>query len=121
MAGATGTTVAATGGRSAAYAQDVTDPPEDAFFELAAEIADGERWLVIRADGWDDMQRRLAEAMDDLSVRRRQALIMLIFALVEKIVTPDQVQRWTDERDLSRDEVIEELIGWLRDARRTSG
>ena len=89
----------------------------DVFLELAAEIADGERWEVIRANGWEDMQRRLAEIMDDLSVRRRQALMMLLFALVEQIVTPAQIRAWTVTHDLSDEAGVEELIAWLRAAR----
>lgn len=97
----------------------MSDPaPPDAFLELAAEIADGERWQVIRADGWEEMQERLAGIMDELSVRRRQALIMLLFALVEQIVTPVQVQAWTAAHDLSSGEGIEALISWLRQNRR---
>ncbi len=97
----------------------MSDPaPPDAFAELAAEIADGDRWQVIRADGWDQMQERLAQIMDELSVRRRQALIMLLFALVEEVITPVQVRDWTAAHDLSGEEGVEQLISWLRGARR---
>jgi hypothetical protein len=93
----------------------------DAFLEFAAEIADGERWKVIRADGWEDMQARLAEAMDDLPVRRRQALMMLLFALVEQYISPDEVREWTAAHDVSGDDGVEAMIAWLREARRDRG
>jgi hypothetical protein len=96
---------------------DADAPGPDAFLQFAAEIADGERWKVIRADGWEDMQVRLAEAMEELPVRRRQALIMLLFALVEQFVTPEDVRDWTAAHDLSGDDGVEALIAWLRQAR----
>ncbi|MGH8981098.1 MAG: hypothetical protein ACRDWE_08765 [Acidimicrobiales bacterium] len=94
------------------------DDPYDAFLEFAIEFADGDRWKLLRADGWEDFERRLAETVADLSVRRRQALIMLLFALVEEIVAPVDVRRWLDVHDVSTDGGIEELITWLRETRR---
>jgi hypothetical protein len=94
-----------------------TAQPMDAFFEFAVEIADGERWKVLRADGWGDFERRLAETVADLPVRRRQALIMLLFGLVEELVTPDDVREWTLGHDVSSDDGVEALISWLRQRR----
>lgn len=95
-------------------------PEYDAFVEFAAEFADGQRWKLLQAEGWDDLQVRLAEVIGDLPVRRRQALMMLLFSLVEDLVTSAEVRAWIDDHDLGTDEGIEALIGWLRE-RRTSG
>jgi hypothetical protein len=89
----------------------------DAFMEFATEFADGERWRVLRAHGWDDFERRLAEALGDLTVRRRQALIMLLFSLVDSLVDPSEVRAWIDAHDVATDDGIEALIRWLRDRR----
>ena len=89
----------------------------DAFLAFAAEIADGERWEVLQADGWEDMQERLARVMGDLPVRRRQALMMLLFALVEGFVTPEDVRLWLGGNDVGTDRGLEALIEWLRRAR----
>lgn len=94
----------------------VTDR-EDAFIELAAEFADGDRWKVLRNDGWEDFLARLAEAVGDLPVRRRQALMMLLFSLVEETVRPEDVRAWLDGNDVGDDEVLEEFIAWLRSRR----
>ncbi len=93
----------------------------DSFLDFAAEIADGERWEVLRADGWDDLQERLAEVIGMLPVRRRQALMMLLFALVEEFVTPQQVRTWLAAHDVSADRGLEALISWLRQARAARG
>lgn len=95
-----------------------SDLPTDVFFEFAVEIADGERWELLRADGWEEMQARLAEVMGDIPVRRRQALMMLLFSMVEELVTPDQVKTWMALNDVSSEAGVEELIGWLRRVRR---
>lgn len=89
----------------------------DAFLTFAAEIADGERWTVLRADGWDDLQERLAQVIGDLPARRRQALIMLLFALIEEYVTPEEVRQWIDTHDLAGDDGVEQIIAWLRQSR----
>ncbi len=89
----------------------------DAFYEFAMEFADGERWKLLRAEGWGDFEERLAEAVGDLPVRRRQALMMLLFALVEEIVTPPDVQDWMGAHDVSTDDGVEAIIAWLRQRR----
>jgi len=93
----------------------------DAFFEFATEFADGERWKLLRAEGWEDFERRLAETVADLGVRRRQALIMLLFALVEEMATPSDMREWMAGHDVTTDDGIEELIAWLRERRRAIG
>jgi hypothetical protein len=89
----------------------------DAFYEFAMEFADGERWKLLRAEGWDDVEERLAEAVGNLPVRRRQALMMLLFALVEEVAAPSEVQDWMGAHDVSTDDGVEALIAWLRQRR----
>jgi hypothetical protein len=91
--------------------------PLDIFFDFASEFADGERWRLLRSQSWDDFQERLAEVVGELPVRRRQALMMLLFALIEGFVDSDDLADWMSDHDLTRDEGIEEMIGWLRDRR----
>ena len=89
----------------------------DAFVEFAVEFADGQRWKLLQTDGWEDLQERLAEVIGDLPVRRRQALMMLLFSLVEDLVSSAEVRSWIDGHDLSTPAGIEELIAWLRQRR----
>ena len=100
-------------------AASMSDPAAraDAFLEFATEFADGERWKLLQSEGWEDFEVRLAETIGDLPVRRRQALMMLLFALVEELVTPADVRSWIDGHDVTTDEGIEALIGWLRGRR----
>ena len=94
--------------------------PADVFLEFATEFADGERWRLLRAENWDDFQERLAETVGDLPVRRRQALMMLLFALIEGFVDSDDVAAWIGGHDLTTDDGIEAMIGWLRRKRLTA-
>jgi hypothetical protein len=89
----------------------------DAFFEFATEFADGERWRLLRSQGWDDFVERLANSVGDLPARRRQALMMLLFVLIEEIVGPDQVRGWLEDHDVRTDSGVEEMIAWLRSLR----
>jgi hypothetical protein len=89
----------------------------DAFLEFASEVADGERWRLVRAEGWTDFEERLAVTVGDLPVRRRQALMMLLLALAEELVSPEEVRAWVDGHDLSGDDGIEGMIAWLRSRR----
>ena len=95
----------------------VSDPPMDAFLEFATEFADGERWKVLRSDGWDDFVERLADAVGDLPPRRRQALMMLLFVLMEELASPEEVRAWLDDHDITTDGGIDDLITWLRQRR----
>jgi hypothetical protein len=98
----------------------VTTPPpsssssSDAFGSVLAEIADGRRWALLRADGWDDFIERLSNLIAELPVRRRQALMMLLFALAYDQLTPDDAKAWLDDHDVSGDDGLESMISWLR-------
>lgn len=89
----------------------------DPVFDFATEFADGERWKLLQSHGRAEFEVRLAETIGDLPVRRRQALMMLLFALMEDVVTPADVRSWMDGHDIGSDEGIEALIGWLRQRR----
>lgn len=91
--------------------------PVDVFLEFASEFADGEQWKLLRADNWEEFQERLAEAVGDLPVRRRQALMMLLFALIEGFVDSDDLSGWMADHDITDDDGIEAIIGWLRQRR----
>ena len=93
------------------------DDAVDAFFEFATELADGERWRLLRAQGWDDFIERFANTVGDLPPRRRQALMMLLFALVEELASPDDVRAWLSVHETGDDAGIEQLLGWLREVR----
>lgn len=93
----------------------------DAFLQFASELADGERWKVLQAEDWEAFQERLAEVVGDLPTRRRQALIMLLYGLVEGFVSPPDVAEWMEAHDVTGDEGVEALIGWLRARRSERG
>lgn len=95
--------------------------PADSFLQFASELADGERWKLLRSDGWEEFQERLAEAIGELPVRRRQALMMLLLSMTEGTVGPEEVRTWFDVHNPDSDEEVEGLIGWLRDRRSERG
>jgi hypothetical protein len=95
----------------------MTEPTENPFAEFVTELADGKKWALLRADGWDDFVERLTTIIADLEPRRRQALVMLLFALVDHQVAPDEVQEWLDEHDTESDEGLHQMITWLRQFR----
>src|SRR5579875_1362269 len=93
----------------------------DAFLGFATEFADGERWKLLQSEGWDDFQVRLAEVVGELPVRRRQALMMLLLAMVDQTVDSAQVREFLDAHDASTEEGVEAVIAWLRQKRRERG
>jgi hypothetical protein len=90
---------------------------DDPFGGFIGELADGRRWALLRAEGWDDFIERLSELIVILAPRRRQALMMLLFALVYEQLTPDEAKVWIDEHDVEGDDGVEEMIAWLRQFR----
>jgi hypothetical protein len=95
----------------------VVDDAMEAFFEFATDFADGERWRLLRARGWDDFVERLANTVGDLPPRRRQALMMLLFVLVEGLADPADVRDWLEGHDIRTDAGVEQIIAWLRGLR----
>lgn len=95
----------------------MADPAENPFAEFVAELADGKRWTLLRADGWDDFIDRLTGLVADLEPRRRQALLLLLFALVDRQLTNEQAEEWIAEHDVDSDEGLTQMITWLREFR----
>jgi hypothetical protein len=95
----------------------VTDTPDDPFRSFLSELADGRRWELLRTEGWEDFAERLSGLIVNLPPRRRQALVMLLFALSERMVHPDEANAWIAGHDMDSDEGVEEMIAWLRGRR----
>lgn len=95
----------------------MAEAAENPFAELVIELADGKRWTLLRAEGWDDFVGRLASLIAQLAPRRRQALVMLLFALVDRQLTPDTARDWLDTHDTDSDEGLSEMLQWLRQFR----
>lgn len=95
----------------------MTTEDDDPFRDILAELADGKRWQLIRTDGWEEFSERLADLIVTLPPRRRQALVMLLFALSERMITPDAANEWMADHDAATDEGLEAMIAWLRQFR----
>lgn len=95
----------------------MAEAAENPFAEFVTELADGKRWTLLRAEGWDDFVNRLADLVTQLEPRRRQALVMLLFALVDRQLTPETAKEWFDSHDIDSDEGLAEMLRWLRQFR----
>ena len=95
----------------------MTTEDDDPFRQILAELADGKRWELIRTDGWEEFSERLANLIVTLPPRRRQALVMLLFALSERMITPDATNAWMADHDVATDDGLEAMIAWLRQFR----
>lgn len=89
-------------------------PERDLFSELMTELSDGKRWALARADGWDEFIEQLSRLLPDLPLRRRQALIMLLFALTEKLLEPEDLTVWLADHDATSEEGLDQFLAWLR-------
>jgi hypothetical protein len=92
----------------------VSQEDDDPFRSFLSELADGKRWELLRTDGWEEFSERLASLIVRLPARRRQAIVMLLFALSERMVTSDEANAWIADHDLDDDEGVEQMIAWLR-------
>ena len=88
---------------------------DDAFDDLLAQLSDGARWKVLSGDGRAEFAERLTCEIVELEPRRRQAVIMCLFALLAMNLQPDELAHYLDGRDMSRDHEVEGLITWLRE------
>jgi hypothetical protein len=95
--------------------EGMAEPDADPFQDFLSELADGKRWELLRTSGWEDFTERLSALIVQLSPRRRQALVMLLFALSERMLSPDDANQWIAGQDLDTDEGIEAMIAWLRE------
>ena len=69
---------------------------------------------AIRTEGWDQFVRGLATTIEDLPLRRRQALLMMLFAMSDGNLTPEQIAAYLEGRDMESDDEVEQLVDWLR-------
>jgi hypothetical protein len=90
---------------------------DDPFVEFLAELADGQRWQLARSEKWDDFVERVSRVIGDLPLRRRQVLVMLLFALSDGLLSSEELQAWMADRDVDSDEGVEAMIAWLRQFR----
>jgi hypothetical protein len=90
---------------------------DDPFRSFLAELADGTRWELLRTTGWEEFSERRASLIVQLPERRRQAIVMLLFALSERMTTSDEANAWIAAHDLDSDQGVDEMIGWLRELR----
>jgi hypothetical protein len=88
---------------------------DDAFDDLLAQLADGARWKVLSGKGRAEFTERLTSEIVELEPRRRQAVLMCLFALLAMNLQPDELAQYLDGRDMSRDDEVEALITWLRE------
>jgi hypothetical protein len=95
----------------------LTSASPDPFIEMVAELADGHRWTLLRGDGWEEFITRLTGMIVDFPARRRQALLMLLFALAYEQLTPDVARAWLDHHEVDSDDGVDAMITWLRQFR----
>ena len=95
----------------------MTSPGPDPFMSMVAELSDGHRWALLRGDEWDEFIARLTRVIVEFPARRRQALIMLLFALAYEQLTPDAARAWLDHHEVDSDDGVEVMISWLRQFR----
>ena len=89
--------------------------PDDAFDDLLAQLADGARWKVLSGQGRAEFTERLTAEIVELEPRRRQAVLMCLFALLAMNLQPDELARHLEGRDMSQDAEVEAFIAWLRE------
>jgi hypothetical protein len=87
---------------------------QHSFDDLLSQLADGARWKVLSGHGREDFARRLTAEIVDLEPRRRQAVLMCLFALLAGDMQPDDLAGFLGTRSMTRDEDVEALIHWLR-------
>lgn len=93
------------------------DEREDLFADLLSDLCDGERWKLIRAEEWDDFVVRLANLIEGLPVRRRQAILMMLLAMSDGNLEPEQLASYLHGRNMDDDAEVDALIQWLHQFR----
>jgi hypothetical protein len=93
------------------------DEREDLFADLLADLCDGERWKLIRAEEWDDFVARLAQVIEGLPIRRRQAILMMLLAMSDGNLDPEQLEGYLKGRNMDDDAEVDALIQWLHQFR----
>jgi len=88
---------------------------DDPFVDLLGQLADGARWKVLSGKGRQEFAERLTQEIVDLELRRRQAVLMCLFALLAMDMQPGDLTAFLSGRDMSQDAEVEALIVWLRE------
>ena len=86
-----------------------------AFDDLLAQLSDGARWKVLSGEGRAEFTEQLTAEIVELEPRRRQAVLMCLFALLAMNLHPEELARYLEGRDMSQDAEVEALIAWLRE------
>jgi hypothetical protein len=90
------------------------DARQDLFRSVVSDLGDGQKWKLIRTDGWDQFVRQLAHTIEELPLRRRQALLMMLFAMSDGNLSPEEIAAYLEGRDMEADDEVESLVDWLR-------
>jgi len=90
------------------------DERQDLFRSILAELGDGQKWKLIRTEGWEEFVTRLSTVIAELPIRRRQALLMMLLAMSDGNLTPEVIEGYVGGRDLEDEREIDALIEWLR-------
>ena len=93
------------------------DEREELFGELLADLCDGQRWKLIRVEEWDDFIARLAEVIERLPIRRRQAMLMMLIAMSDGNLEPEELASFLNGRNMDDDAEVDALIHWLHQFR----
>ncbi|HEX4530659.1 MAG TPA: hypothetical protein VIA11_14740 [Acidimicrobiia bacterium] len=89
--------------------------PNAAFLDLLAQLSDGARWKVLSGHGRREFAERVTQEIVELEPRRRQAIVMCLFALLAMDMQPEDLAGFVAGRDMSDDAEVEALIAWLRE------
>jgi hypothetical protein len=88
---------------------------DDAFVDLLGQLADGARWKILSGSGRREFAERLTQEIVEVEPRRRQAILMCLFALLAMDMEPDDLGQFVAQRDMSDAHEVEALIVWLRE------
>ncbi len=92
----------------------MTDPLMEPFAHFASQFLADETRQILNSNTSVDFVERLSEAIEDLPPRRRHAVMLLLLTLAEGLVDPSDVADWLGEHDVTDDNQVDELVGWLR-------
>jgi hypothetical protein len=87
---------------------------ESPFGSLLSQLADGEKWKLVRGEGWEEFAATLGDAIASLDIKRRQAIVMVLVAISTGGLTSGEVSEFLSDHDMDDDAEVEALINWLR-------
>jgi hypothetical protein len=85
-----------------------------AFLSLLSQFADGARWKVLRDEGREDLAHQLASELCAMSERQREALMLVIFALLAFDIQVADLFAFILGRRMSDPDEVENLMIWVR-------